>query len=135
MRRLRPLDRGARGGAWAVMQGEGTRVGAPIGRADPHQELSVQPAPAISRAEQAALESLQGRIAENGADDRAVVCPYLLGGRLISAGWKHGDDASLIGFAKVSVQRRRYRAEGRRVDTGVRARRQIAHPPKSLRSA
>jgi hypothetical protein len=71
----------------------------------------VQPAPAGGRAKQAALESLQGRIAEDGADDGTVVSPRLLGGRLISAGWKHWDDASLIGFAKVGMQRRRYRAE------------------------
>jgi len=59
---------------------------------------------------------LQGSIAKDRADDRAAVRPPLLGGRLISAGWKHGNHASLIGFTIVGVQRRRYRAEGGRVN-------------------
>src|SRR4029077_13201508 len=72
---------------------------ASVGWADPHQKLSVQPAPAGGKVEWAALESLQGCIAEDGANDHTVVRPPRLRGCVESAYGEHGDEASLIGFA------------------------------------
>jgi hypothetical protein len=46
--------------------------------------------------------------------------PPLFGCRLVPGNWQHGDDASLIGLAKFSMQRRRYCAERRRVDPVAR---------------
>ena len=78
----------------------------------------MQPAPAGGGAEKAALEGLKSRVAKNSANGRAVTNPALLGCNLVPGTWQHGDDTSLIGLAKFSMQRRRYRAEGGRVLLG-----------------
>src|ERR1700747_2116733 len=75
----------------------------------------MQSAPAGGGAEEAALESLECRVAKDSANDRAVMHPFLLGCRLVPGSRKHRDDASLIGLAVFRMQRGRDCAEGGRV--------------------
>ena len=75
----------------------------------------MQSPPAGGGAEEAALESLECRVAKYSANHRAVMDPLLLGCRLVPGSREHRADASLIGLAVFSLQRGRDCAEGGRV--------------------
>src|SRR5271156_5019405 len=98
------------------MHGERTGVGAAVGRPDPDQQLPMQPAPAISGAEETALERLQRGIAKNSTDDGPVAQPFLLCRRLVAPRGTRGNFADLVRSSVSGVQRRRNRTECRRVD-------------------
>jgi hypothetical protein len=76
----------------------------------------MQPAPAAGGAVKAAFERLQRRIAKDGADRGVIMLPSLLDGRL-EPGIRHRRrDAPLSRLPIFGVERRRYRAIGRRID-------------------